>query len=94
MISLIIIDNHRFFSYFITLIDNQFFSTAAAFKFSPSLNGESSVMSKVEREKRLEEMRKVRDFSIRLSHHVRYIKFNTIYIGRGITDIHNASNIS
>ena len=35
-------------------------STAAAFKFSPSLNGESSVMTKVEREKRLEEIRKVR----------------------------------
>ena len=35
-------------------------STAAAFKFSPSLNGESSVMTKVERERRLEEIRQVR----------------------------------
>ena len=39
---------------------NKYFSPAAAFKFSPSLNGESSGMSKVEKERRLEELKKVR----------------------------------
>ena len=40
---------------------NKHFPPAAAFKFSPSLNGESSGMSKVEKERRLEELKKVRD---------------------------------
>ena len=32
---------------------------AAAFKFSPSLNGETGAMTKEEKERRLEELRKV-----------------------------------
>ena len=38
----------------------QFSSPAAAFKFSPSLNGESSGLSRGEKERRLEELKKVR----------------------------------
>ena len=41
---------------------------AAAFKFSPSLNGETGSMTKEERERRLEELRKV-SFSWKYLHH-------------------------
>ena len=43
------------------MLDIHYFYTAAAFKFSPSLNGESSVMSRDERERRLEQLNKVRE---------------------------------
>ena len=56
------------------MLDIHYFSTAAAFKFSPSLNGESSVMSRDERERRLEQLNKVRDLPLTTSYFIQYFE--------------------